>query len=203
MQLPTGIDLEMTGLDAHSDVILEFAQVLLTRDLEVIGDFGSRVVHATEEQLSKMSDVVTKMHTETGLLDDVRASTLTIEALEDEVLEFLAAHGHVQHDDPRDRTVIALGASLRVDMDFIDFHMPRLAKVLHYRILDVSSTRLTLEMILTGFTAPQPLQVANEDGFAVHRARSDIRWTIAELRGIRDLLGPVWDRYWNPEGGVA
>ncbi|WP_311245431.1 MULTISPECIES: oligoribonuclease [unclassified Microbacterium] len=202
-KIPTGIDLEMTGLDPKVDCILEFAQVLLTRDLEPIDDFGSRVLHASEEQLAVMSDYVREMHTQTGLLDEVRASTLTVEALEDEVIEFLAGHGHVQHDDPRDRTVITLGASLRADMAFIDEYMPRLAKVVHYRIVDVSGFRETLEMILPGFKAPQPFQVAAEDGYAVHRAASDIRWSIAELREIRDVLRPLWDQSLHNEGAAA
>lgn len=185
MRNPVPIDIETTGLDHNENCILEFAMSLVTPDLELIADFGSRVLHATEEQLSRMTPFVRQMHTETGLLEEVLSSTLTITELEDEVLGWLADFGHTSHENPADRTTAMLGASNRLDLNFVDVHMPRLATVLHYTPMDVSGYRQMLEMWVPGYRVPQPLHLQLEEGWKAHRAASDIRWTLEEARGIR------------------
>lgn len=188
MREPTPIDLETTGLDASTDVILEYAMLLVDTDLDPIADFGYRVLHASEEQLAVMSPFVVQMHTETGLLDEVRASTLTVAELEDEVIEWLAQFGHVEHDSPGDRTAVMLGASNRLDLNFVDVHMPRLSRVLHYTPLDVSGHREMLKMYLPDFEYPLPVDLQLEGGWVPHRAASDIRWTLEEARSMRREL---------------
>lgn len=188
MREPVASDLETTCLDATAGFILEYAMLLVDTDLELIGDFGSRVLHATEEQLATMTPFVTQMHTETGLLDEVRASTLTVEELEDEVVEWLAWYGHVEHENPADRTAAMLGASNRLDLNFVDVHMPRLSRVLHYTPLDVSGHREMLRMYLPDFEYSLPREMQLEDGWVAHRAASDIRWTLEEARSMRRAL---------------
>lgn len=198
MREPVAIDLETTALDATQGCILEYSMILTNRDLEIIADFGSRVLHATEEQLAKMNPFVTQMHTETGLLDEVRASTLTVGELEDEVLDWLAGRDHVAHENPVDRTAAMLGASNRLDLNFVDVHMPRLSKVLHYTPLDVSGTREMLKMLIPDFEYRLPLEMQLEDGWVAHRASSDIRWTLEEVRSMRRSLREAFPGYQLP-----
>jgi oligoribonuclease len=188
MLTPVPIDLETTGLNASANTILEFALLLVTTDLEHVADFGSRVLHATEEQLAQMNEFVTNMHTETGLLDEVRASTLTVGQLDDEVVTWLAGYGHLEHEDPLDRTAILLGSSCRLDLSFIEAQMPRLARVLHYQLIDVSGVRETLLMWRPELVPSEPFEVALDDSWIAHRAASDIRWSLEEARGLRTSL---------------
>ncbi|MCI4659546.1 oligoribonuclease [Cryobacterium zhongshanensis] len=188
MLTPVPVDLETTGRDVSTHVILEFAMLLVTPELEFVADFGSRVLHASEEQLAQMNDFVTNMHTGTGLVDLVRASTLTVEQLDLEVTQWLASHGHHAHDDPRDRTAIILGSSCRLDLNFIEAQMPLLTTVLHYRMLDISGTREALLMWQPEMVAPGPFVIQPDEHGVMpiaHRAASDIRWSLEEARGLR------------------
>lgn len=188
MLTPVPIDIETTGLDISEHVILEFAMLLVTRDLEFVADFGSRVLHATEAQLAEMNEFVANMHTQTGLIDLVRASTLTVAELDAEVTEWLAGYGHLEHDDPRERTAIILGSSCRLDLNFIEAQLPKLAKVLHYRMLDISGTREALLMWQPELVASGPFVIAPDQNGVMpiaHRAASDIRWSLEEARSLR------------------
>jgi oligoribonuclease len=191
MRTPVPIDLETTGLDASTNSILEFAMLLVTPELEIVADFGSRVLHATEDQLAVMDDFVRNMHTDTGLLDLVRASTLTVAQLDNEVVDWLASHGHHEHESPVERTAIILGSSCRLDLNFIDTHMPRLAAVLHYGMLDVSGIREALLMWSPDLVPSAPFELALDDDWVAHRAASDIRWSLEEARGLRSSVAPL------------
>ena len=187
MLTPVPIDIETTGLDSSEHVILEFAMLLVTPDLEFVADFGSRVLHASEDQLADMNNFVTNMHTQTGLVDLVRASSLTVAQLDLEVTEWLASHGHHGHDDARERTAIILGSSCRLDLNFIEAQMPRLARVLHYRMLDISGTREALLMWQPELVAPGPFVIQPDEKGVMpiaHRAASDIRWSLEEARSL-------------------
>ncbi|MEC8485842.1 MAG: exonuclease domain-containing protein, partial [Actinomycetota bacterium] len=62
------MDLEMTGLDHMSDVIVEIATIITDDELNIIAEGPDLVIHQPEEVLNKMNEVVTNMHTESGLL---------------------------------------------------------------------------------------------------------------------------------------
>ena len=86
------IDLEMTGLDPERHVIVEVAAVVTDAELTVLGEGLDLVVHATEEQLGQMDDFVTKMHANSGLDEEIRTSTVTIEEAEEAVLRLSLIH---------------------------------------------------------------------------------------------------------------
>ena len=69
------IDLETTGLHEASDLILEIGALVTTSDLEVL-DTLNLVVNRSEEDLARMSDRVREMHESSGLIEDVRRSTI-------------------------------------------------------------------------------------------------------------------------------
>ena len=71
------MDLEMTGLDPSRHVIVEIASLVTDDDLTIVAEGPDLVVHATPAQLAEMDDFVTAMHTRSGLLEAMAASTLT------------------------------------------------------------------------------------------------------------------------------
>ena len=70
------MDLEMTGLDPDRHVIVEIATLLTNDDLELVAEGPDLIVHASELELAEMDDFVTNMHTRSGLLDRITASTV-------------------------------------------------------------------------------------------------------------------------------
>ena len=114
------IDLEMTGLDADRDVILEIAALVTDDDLNLVADGPDLVVHQPVEALDGMDKVVTKMHRVSGLTEAVGASTVTLADAGAAVLEFLRQHV------PEARTVPLCGNSIATDRRFLARHLPDL-----------------------------------------------------------------------------
>lgn len=180
------VDLEMTGLDPSRHVIVEVAALVTDAELNIIDDGVDLVVHATDAELAEMDDFVTEMHSSNGLLDDIKASTVSIEEAEDAVLELVAKHCHPAHPAP------LAGNSIATDRAFIRAQMPRLDDALHYRMIDVSTVK---ELSRRWF--PKAYYNQPEKGMA-HRALADIVESIRELDYYRravfvDSPGPDTD----------
>ncbi|RNE49675.1 oligoribonuclease [Corynebacterium alimapuense] len=167
------VDLEMTGLDVHQHVIVEVAALVTDADLNILGEGVDLVVHATEEELSKMDDFVVNMHNSSGLTSQIRESTVTMTQAEDAVLELIAEHCSPEHPAP------LAGNSIATDRTFIREQMPRLDAALHYRMVDVSSVK---ELARRWFPKAYFQQPAK--GMA-HRALADIVESIQELSYYR------------------
>ncbi|CAB1020472.1 oligoribonuclease [Corynebacterium diphtheriae] len=163
------IDLEMTGLELDRHVIVEVAALITDADLNIIGEGVDLVVHATPEQLAEMDDFVTTMHTSSGLLEEIKASTVSLREAEDAVLALIAQHCDPDHPAP------LAGNSIATDRSFIRAQMPRLDKALHYRMVDVSSLKE-----LSRRWAPRVYFNQPDKGMA-HRALADIVESIREL----------------------
>lgn len=163
------IDLEMTGLELDRHVIVEVAALITDADLNIIGEGVDLVVHATPEQLAEMDDFVTTMHTSSGLLEEIKASTVSLREAEDAVLALIAQHCDPEHPAP------LAGNSIATDRSFIRAQMPRLDKALHYRMVDVSSLKE-----LSRRWAPRVYFNQPDKGMA-HRALTDIVESIREL----------------------
>ncbi|CAB0512341.1 oligoribonuclease [Corynebacterium diphtheriae] len=163
------IDLEMTGLELDRHVIVEVAALITDADLNIIDEGVDLVVHATPEQLAEMDDFVTTMHTSSGLLEEIKASTVSLREAEDAVLALIAQHCDPEHPAP------LAGNSIATDRSFIRAQMPRLDKALHYRMVDVSSLKE-----LSRRWAPRVYFNQPDKGMA-HRALADIVESIREL----------------------
>lgn len=124
----------MTGLSLESDVLVEIAVLVTDSDLSQIGEGINLVIKATPEQLGVMNEVVTKMHTDSGLITEI-PNGITVEAAEDAILAYLDSAGITPGKSP------LAGNSVSVDRNFITRDMPRLTKYLHYRTVDVSSIK--------------------------------------------------------------
>src|SRR5207302_6658264 len=86
------MDLEMTGLDPATDVIVEIATLITDDDLALVAEGPDLVIHHADDCLAAMNEVVTKMHTTSGLIDAIRSSTLTLEEAGAATLDFIKGH---------------------------------------------------------------------------------------------------------------
>ena len=127
------IDLEMTGLEISTDVILQAALIITTKDLVVVDEVAFDVWQP-DEALERMSSVVRAMHERTGLVERVRASQISVSqaeaALADKVSTWCTSPATL------------CGNSVWSDRHFIHRYMPELDRALHYRIVDVSSLKV-------------------------------------------------------------
>ena len=167
------IDCEMTGLDLGKDALIEIAALVTDADLHVLGDGVDVVIHADDQALNGMPDVVRDMHTKSGLTQEVRRSTVTLAEAQRQVLDYVRAHV------PEARSAPLAGNSIATDRGFIARDMPELDTYLHYRMVDVSSIK---ELCRRWF--PRIYYAQPEKGLA-HRALADIRESIRELEYYR------------------
>ncbi len=167
------MDLEMTGLDPSRHVILEIAVLVTDDDLNLVAAGPDLVIHQPEEALELMGDVVQKMHTRSGLIDQVRASTISLSQAGKQVLEFLQEN--LSEDDP----VPLCGNTIETDRRFLARYLPEIDNYLHYRSIDVSSIK-ELARRWHPDTYKQAPKKANS-----HRALDDITESVNELRWYR------------------
>lgn len=167
------VDCEMTGLDLAKDRLIEIAALVTDGELNVLGDGVDVVIHTDEDALTGMIDVVTEMHTRSGLTDEVRASTVDVAEAEAMVLDYIKAHV------PQAKMAPLAGNSIATDRGFIARDMPALDDYLHYRMIDVSSIKELCRRWYPRIYYGQP-----EKGLA-HRALADIQESIRELQFYR------------------
>src|SRR5215218_4339755 len=86
------IDCEMTGLDLSTDRLIEIAVLVTDADLNILGEGIDVVIHADDQALSSMIDVVKDMHARSGLTEEVRASTVDLAEAEGLVLDYIRTH---------------------------------------------------------------------------------------------------------------
>ena len=167
------IDCEMTGLDLGSDKLIEIAVLVTDGDLNVLGDGVDVVIHADDDALSGMIDVVARMHSRSGLIDEVRASTVDVATAEAMALDYIRSHVK------QPKTAPLAGNSIATDRGFIARDMPALDDFLHYRMIDVSSIKELCRRWYPKIYYGQP-----EKGLS-HRALADIQESIRELKYYR------------------
>lgn len=170
------IDLEMTGLEPETDVIVEIATIVTDGTLDHIESGPDLLVAAPAAALEQMADVVRQMHTDSGLLDQLQHVDRTAQEAEAETLAFLRAHV------PEPAIAPLAGNSVHADRMFLRRYMPTLEAHLHYRNVDVS----TLKELARRWR-PQLLEQAPAKSER-HRALEDINESIAELRFYRNAL---------------
>jgi oligoribonuclease len=170
------MDLEMTGLDPSRHVIVEIATLITDDDLVTVAEGPDIVVHAGDEQLAQMDGVVRRMHTRSGLLAAIEASSTSLAEAGRQTLEFLRAH--IQQP----RSVPLCGNSIGTDRRFLATHLPEVDDFLHYRSVDVSSIKELCRRWHPDVLAQAPTKAET------HRALDDIRESIAELAYYRSTI---------------
>ena len=169
------VDCEMTGLDPERDEIVEIACIVTDAELTELDAGISLVVKPSDEPLASMDDVVVRMHTESGLLDEIPDGIALADA-EAQVLDYVRTHV------PEARKAPLAGSSVYVDRGFLAHYMPDLDAHLHYRLVDVSSIK---ELVRRWYPR---VYFATPEKHGNHRALGDIRESIAELRYYRDAV---------------
>jgi len=170
------IDLEMTGLDVEHDVIVEIACVATSTELELLDDGIDIVVHQPAEAFDRMDEVVRRMHTKSGLLDEIASSTVSLTDAGAEVLDYVRRHV------PEAGRAPMCGNSIGMDRRFLDRYLPELDRYLHYRSIDVSSLKELCRRWYPEIYRKRPSKSEQ------HRALGDIVESVHELRYYRDAI---------------
>ncbi|WP_190128823.1 oligoribonuclease [Streptomyces mashuensis] len=169
------IDCEMTGLSLSDDALIEVAALVTDSELNILGDGVDIVIRPPAEALATMPEVVRQMHTASGLLAELDGGT-TLEDAQRRVLEYVREHV------PEPGKAPLCGNSVGTDRGFLLRDMPELERHLHYRIVDVSSVKELARRWYPRAYFSSPKKNGN------HRALSDIRESIAELRYYREAI---------------
>ena len=170
------IDLEMTGLNPQIHKVIEIATIITESELNIIAKGPDLVINASDDELNKMNAYVRDMHTKSGLIDEVRKSTLTIRDAEIETLEFINKHIRAKNKPP------VCGNSIGTDRRFLDAQMNDLENRFHYRVVDVSSIKELANRWYPNIDRNIPSKAEN------HRALEDIIESIEELKYYRKKL---------------
>lgn len=166
------VDMEMSGLDPDKDKVLEIALIVTDKDLNLVEEGPVLVVHQPDTVLDGMDSWNKGTHGKSGLIDKVKASTLSEAEVEARVLAFMEKHV------PK-RTSPMCGNSICQDRRFLARHMPQLEAYFHYRNMDVSTLKE-----LAARWRPEL-----KDGFKKansHTALADILESIEELKYYRE-----------------
>ena len=169
------IDCEMTGLDLHTDALVEVAALVTDFELNVLGDGVDIVIQPPAGALESMVDVVRQMHTTSGLLSALAAGSSLADA-QRQVLEYVRSYV------PEPRRAPLAGNTVGTDRMFLARDMPELEEHLHYRIVDVSSVKELARRWYPRAYYAAPAKSGN------HRALADIRESIEELRYYRAAI---------------
>jgi oligoribonuclease len=166
------LDMEMTGLDPDNDRIIEVAVVVTDPELNIIAEGPVFAIHQSNETLDKMDNWNKGTHGKSGLIDRVKASTVTEAQAELELIAFLKKYV------PANKSPMC-GNSICQDRRFMARGMPKLEAFFHYRNLDVSTLKELCRRwkpeLASGFKKHQK-----------HTALADIVESIEELRYYRE-----------------
>jgi oligoribonuclease len=168
------LDLEMSGLDAERDTILEIATIITDSDLRIVAEGPVLAIHHPESVLNAMDEWNRVHHTASGLIARVRVSIHSMVDAERETLAFVQRYCP-EHSSP------LCGNSVHQDRRFLARYMPRLDAYLHYRNIDVSTVK---ELVRRWYPdGPHPPEKTH-----AHLALADIRESIEELRFYRQHM---------------
>ena len=173
------IDLEMTGLDPEKERIIEIATIVTDDDLNILAEGPVLAIKVADTVLNNMDDWNKNQHGQSGLIDRVRRSTVTLADAQTATLEFLAKWV--------DKGVSPMcGNSICQDRRFLARQMPDLEAYFHYRNLDVSSVKE-----LCYRWRPDVANSYQKGG--THLALDDVRDSIRELRHYREHFFKLLD----------
>ena len=168
------LDCEMTGLDPEAERLIEIAVVVTSADLAIRIEGPVLVIHQSDELLAKMDAWNKGTHGRSGLIDKVKASTVTEEEAERQIIAFLSRYV------PKSVAPMC-GNSIGQDRRFLVRYMPKLERFFHYRNVDVSTLKELAKRwkpeAYTGFKKAQK-----------HTALADVIESIDELAHYRTHL---------------
>jgi len=167
------IDLEMTGLNPETCVILEIATIITDPQLKILAEGPALAIRQNDEILNTMDKWNRSHHTKSGLIGRVRNSPYNLATAEEISLNFIKGYTE-KGKNP------LCGNSIGQDRRFLIKHMPKIELWLNYRNIDVSSIK---ELAFRWY--PKLPKFKKKEN---HRARDDIRESIAELMYYKDRI---------------
>ena len=166
------VDMEMTGLEPDTDRIIEVAVVVTDMHLNILAEGPVFAIHQSDATLDKMDAWNKGTHGRSGLIERVKASTVTEADAEAALIAFLKTFV------PAGKSPMC-GNTICQDRRFMVRGMPKLEAFFHYRNLDVSTLKELCKRwkpeIATGFKKQQK-----------HTALADIIESVEELRYYRE-----------------
>ena len=166
------VDMEMTGLVPETDRVIEIAMVVTDNDLDTVAEAPVLVVRQADDVLYNMDAWNKSTHARSGLIEKVKVSPWSEQAVETQMLSFLNEHVPA-------RTSPMCGNSICQDRRFLARWMPQLEAYFHYRNLDVS----TLKELAKRWK-PEVAQGLKKHG--KHEALADIYESINEMKYYRE-----------------
>ena len=168
------LDMEMTGLDPERERIIEVAVVVTEPDLTIVAEGPVLVIHQPDSLLDAMDSWNRSTHSKSGLTAKVKASTMTEEQAQEELIAFLSQYV------PAGKSPLC-GNTVSQDRRFMFKYMPKLEQFFHYRTVDVSTlkelARRWKPELLKGFEKRRK-----------HEALADIYESIDELKYYREVF---------------
>jgi len=166
------LDCEMTGLEPETERIIEIAVVVTGPNLEPRIEGPVLVIHQSDALLDAMDSWNKGTHGKSGLIDKVKASTLTEDAAQTQLLAFISQY------IPKAGSPMC-GNSIGQDRRFLAKYMPKLEAYFHYRNLDVSTLKE-----LSKRWAPEIYKSFKKQ--QRHTALADVHESIDELLHYRE-----------------
>lgn len=166
------IDLEMTGLNPEIDRIIEIATIVTDSQLNILAEGPVFAIHQSDELLDQMDEWNTLHHNKSGLVNRVKASTVSEAEAEAQTLHFLEQYVPLRKSP-------MCGNTIWQDRRFLTRYMPKLEAFFHYRLIDVSTLK---ELALRW--APQIYNSVQKE--SKHEALADIHDSIAELKHYKE-----------------
>ena len=161
----------MTGLDPETDRVIEIAVIVTGPWLDNRTEGPVLVLHQSDAVLEGMDKWNQRTHSGSGLIDKVKASKLTEDDAQTQLLAFLS------HYVPKSSSPMC-GNSIGQDRRFLVRYMPKLEAFFHYRNLDVSTLKELAKRwspdVCQGFKKKQQ-----------HTALADVHESINELEYYR------------------
>lgn len=164
------VDLEMTGLDVSSDVIIEVAAEVTDFTFKTLASYEA-IIKQPEEKLLAMNEWAAAQHAASGLTDRIRKEGRPEDDVKHELVGFITAQFGSE-------PAVLAGNSIHNDRNFIKYWWPEVDELLHYRMLDVSSFKIVM----------QGKYGTSFDKNDAHRAFDDIQASIAELQYYLEWL---------------